>query len=223
MFNTFRTSPVFSMPAEGSGEASAPEATVTAATETKRPTVSERIVLDAEGKAQDGWIGAKGITYKSLTGNFDATIMFADLPVESYEALAAFGALTAAGNVTNTVRNGKAKGDATEKSALEEWLQNLKEGNWTSARGDVEAGLNLLATAFQAALAKDNVTMSDEQVREQLKSMTKEERADVRKHPAVKVEITRIAAEKAAANAAASGDKAPSLAGLIKNSAPATA
>ena len=95
------------------------ESAITAATpattaDAKRLQVSKREVLDAAGAPQDEWIGGEGFSYTSLTENFTIKVMKKDLPATSWDALAVFGGLTLAGNTTNTVRNGKSKGDQTE-------------------------------------------------------------------------------------------------------------
>ena len=176
-------------------------------TEGKKRAVSKREILAADGSVQDDWAGAAGIRYTSLADDFALDVMFDDLPPEIVYGLAAFGGLTLAGNVTNTVRNGERKGDgpSTEKEALLAWLENLKSGNWTSPRGEVEAGVGLLAEAVQRAYAKEGKSVDIETITAKLKSMSKEDKAAVRKKDAVKLAILEIQTERAAKKAAASG------------------
>lgn len=177
------------------------------ATEKKR-AVSKREILAADGSVQDDWAGAAGIRYTSLADDFALDVMFDELPEEIVYGLAAFGGLTLAGNVTNTVRNGERKGDgpSTEKEALLAWLENLKSGNWTSPRGEVEAGVGLLAEAVQRAYAKEGRDVAIETITEKLKAMSKEDKAAVRKKDAVKLAILEIQTERAAKKAAAAGE-----------------
>ena len=167
-----------------------------------RNQVSKREVLDAQGSPQDEWIDAYGFSYTSLTENYEARLMFEELPDAVVRALAAFGGLTLAGNTTNTVRNGKSKGDATEKSELIAWIENLKAGNWSNPRGEVEAGLSMLSQAYAVVMEKAGAPITPEIAMEKLKAATKEKRAEVRKHPQVKAELARMIAERAAQNAA---------------------
>lgn len=177
------------------------------ATEKKR-AVSKREILAADGSVQDDWAGAAGIRYTSLADDFALDVMFDELPEEIVRGLAAFGGLTLAGNVTNTVRNGERKGDgpSTEREALVAWLENLKSGNWTSPRGEVEAGVGLLAEAVQRAYAKEGRDVAIETITEKLKAMSKEDKAAVRKKDAVKLAILEIQTERAAKKAAAAGE-----------------
>lgn len=169
----------------------------------KKRKVSERSVLDAEGKVQDSWLDAYGFGYKSLAEDFDLKVMFTDIPDAVMRGLAAFGGVTLAGNTTNTVRNNPDKpDDSTEKEALVAWVENLKAGNWTSPRGEVEAGINLLAEAYSRAMSKSGKELTVESALEKLKAADKEKRKEVRNHSAVKVELTAIMAERAKAKAA---------------------
>ena len=128
--------------------------------------------------------------------------MFDELADPVVRALAAFGGLTLAGNVTNTVRNGENKGGAeTEKEALLAWIENLKAGNWLSAKGDMEAGIGLLAEAYTRAMVKDGKSMTVESALEKLKAADKEKRKATRANPKVKAALTAIIAERAAAKA----------------------
>jgi hypothetical protein len=171
--------------------------------------VSERSVLDIVGKVQDEWVDAFGFSYKSIAENFTLAVMFEDLPDPVVRALAAFGGLTLAGNTTNTVRNpGEGKvSDSTEKDALIAWLDNLKAGNWTSPRGEVEAGVTSLAEAYVAAMALAGKILDITETTAKLKAADKEKRAAIRKDPRVKAELTRIIAERASKKATeAAGD-----------------
>lgn len=175
-----------------------------AAAEPSKKKVSDRFVLNAQGAVQDEWADAHGFSYKSIPENYELKVMFDDLPKEIVYGLAAFGGLTLAGNTTNTVRNDKNTPDedkGTEKDALMAWYENLKAGNWTSPRGEVEAGLGSLAEAYSAAFAKEGVTISPADALVKLKEADKDKRAALRKHPQVKAELTRIIAERAAAKA----------------------
>lgn len=176
----------------------------TAADAAKKKMVSKRVVLNAQGVEQDDWIDAYGFSYTSLAENFELAVKFDELPDEVVRALAAFGGLTLAGNTTNTVRNGDNKGAAaTEKEALVAWLENLKAGNWTSPRGEVEAGLGSLAEAYVAAMAKEGATLELDATLGKLKEADKDKRKAIRTDPRVKAELTRIIAERAATKAAA--------------------
>lgn len=188
-------------PADETG-ATAGEVETAAATPKKRK-VSERTVLDQDGKSQDEWLDAWGFAYKSLAEDFDLKVMFTDLPDPVMRGLAAFGGVTLAGNTTNTVRNDPNKSDdASEKEALIAWIENLKAGNWTSPRGEVEAGLNLLAEAYSKAMAKAGKDISTEAALEKLKAADKDKRKAVRTDSRVKAELTAILAERAKAKAA---------------------
>lgn len=171
----------------------------------KKRAVSKREILAADGSVQDDWAGAAGIRYTSLAEDFPLDVMFDELPEEIVRGLAAFGGLTLAGNVTNSVRNGERKGDgaATEKEALLAWLENLKAGNWTSPRGEVEAGIGLLAEAVQRSLAKKGQDVAIETVTEKIKAMDKDTKAKVKKDPGVKLAMLEIQTERAAKKAAA--------------------
>lgn len=183
--------------------------TATATKEPSKRAVSKREILDSAGKEQDDWAGASGFRYTTLSDGFAATVMFDDLPDEIVKGLAAFGGLTLAGNVTNSVRNGERKGEgpATEAEALTAWLENLKAGNWTSPRGEVEAGIGLLAEAAQRAYAKKGQTVDIEAITEKIKGLDKDGKAALRKNPAVKLAMLEIQTERAAKKAAeADGD-----------------
>ena len=174
----------------------------------KSKAVSKREVLNEKGELQDDWIGAGGFRYTVLDGGFELNVMWDELPVESQQALMAFGGLTLAGNTTNTVRNGENKGDATsEKDALLALIENLKAGNWTSPRGEVEAGVGLLAEAYVAAMGKTGVVLDAVDVAAKLKAADKDKRKAVRSDPRVALELKTIIASRAAAKAAtATGD-----------------
>lgn len=173
----------------------------------KKRAVSKREILDNAGNTQDDWAGAAGIRYTSLADDFALDVMFDDLPDEIVRGLAAFGGLTLAGNVTNTVRNGERKGDgpSTEREALTAWLENLKSGNWTSPRGEVEAGVGLLAEAIQRSYAKKGKEIDIDLIKDKLKAMSKEDKAAARKDPGVKLAMLEIQTERAAKKAAESG------------------
>lgn len=183
--------------------------------ESKKRAVSKREILSADGSIQDDWAGAAGIKYTSLAEDFALTVMFDELPEEIMRGLAAFGGLTLAGNVTNTVRNGERKGDgpSTEKEALTAWLENLKSGNWTSPRGEVEAGVGLLAEAVQRAYAKQGKDIEIEAIRDKIKGLDKDGKAALRKDPNVKLAMLEIQTERAAKKAAESGESV--LGGLL--------
>ena len=201
----FLMTAVYSPADAGSSEAPSVEAKA----EPKKKKVSERIVLDAEGQPQDSWLDARGFAYKSIAEAYEAIVMFDELPDPVFRGLAAFGGLTLAGNTTNTVRNDPNKpDDASEKDALIAWIENLKAGNWTSPRGEVEAGLGLLAEAYAAAMTKLGKTLSVEDALAKLKEADKDKRKAVRSHSGVKVELTAILAERAKKNAAAAPEVA---------------
>ena len=172
--------------------------------EKKTRAVSKREVLDSALAPQDDWAGAAGVRYTSLAEGFALDVIFDELPSEIRDGLTAFGALTLAGNVTNTVRNGERKGDgpATEKEALIAWLENLKAGNWTSPRGEVEAGIGLLAEAYVRAMAKSGKTVELDAVKEKLAKADKDAKKKVRTHPDVKQAMLEIQLERTKAKAA---------------------
>lgn len=192
-------------------------ATEASATEKKKTAKSKREVLSADGSAQDEWAGAAGIRYTSLSDNFPLEIMFDQLPSEIVAGLTAFGALTLAGNVTNSVRNSERKGDgpATESEALTAWLDQLRAGNWTSERGEVEAGVGLLAEASQRAYAKKGKTIELELIAEKIKGLDKAGKAALRKDPNIKLAMLEIQTERAAKKLAeATGEAGDSVGGL---------
>lgn len=166
----------------------------------KKRAVSKREILGTDGAAQDDWAGAAGIRYTSLAEDFPLTVMFDELPEDIVRGLAAFGGLTLAGNVTNSVRNGERKGEgpSTEKEALLAWLENLKAGNWTSPRGEVEAGIGLLAESVQRMLEKQGKQVDIEIITTRLKGLSKEDKAKTRKDPKVKLAMLEIQTERAA-------------------------
>lgn len=180
--------------------------TATESTEKKR-AVSKREILDSARAPQDDWAGAAGFRYTSLAEEFALDVMFDDLPDEIVRGLAAFGGLTLAGNVTNTVRNGERKGDgpATEREALLAWYENLKSGNWTSPRGEVEAGVGLLAEAVVRAYGKEGKVVSLDDATAAIKAADKDKKAAIRKNPAVKLAMLEIQTERAAKKAAEAG------------------
>ena len=171
----------------------------TETTEKKR-AVSKREILAADGSTQDDWAGAAGIRYTSLAEDFPLDVMFDELPEDIVRGLAAFGGLTLAGNVTNSVRNGERKGEgpSTEREALLAWLENLKAGNWTSPRGEVEAGIGLLAESVQRMLEKSGKVVELETITEKIKAMSKEDKAKLKKDGKVKLAMLEIQTERAA-------------------------
>lgn len=189
---------------ENEMEAGATETATAAAGAPSKHAKSKREILDANGAEQDDWAGAQGFRYTSLSDNHALTVMFSDLPDEIVRGLAAFGGLTLAGNVTNSVRNGERKGDgpATESEALNAWLENLRAGNWTSPRGEVEAGIGLLAEAAQRAYAKQGKNIALEDITAKIKTLDKDGKAKLRKDPKVKLAMLEIQTERAAKKAA---------------------
>lgn len=120
-----------------------------------REVKSKREILDSAGQPQKDWLDAGGVKYTSLTDDFSVTLMFSEgdhdfpvLPDAVVRAYAAFGGLTHLGNITNTVRNGLKSNFASEREALEAAVADLLEGNWTSQRGETEAGPTLLLQAL---------------------------------------------------------------------------
>jgi hypothetical protein len=193
-----------------------------AAKESKRKAVSKRILLDANGAETDDIIGAGGFRYESLSEpGTSITAMFSGedaLPQASILALAAFGGTTLAGNVTNTIRNGepKAGGPQTEREALEAWLKELREGNWTRPTGEVDPGMGLLAQAVARHFDSVKPLASGEKrgeteiskIKDWLAGLDKETRAGWRKDPKVAAHIARINLEKKEAAAANAGEAA---------------
>lgn len=185
---------------------------------TSRKAVSKRIILSADATPQDDWLGAAGVRYESLAAGKGVDVMFADLPDEVQNGLMAFGALTLAGNVTNTVRNseeGKALSDAergqAEIDTLLAWLDNLKSGNWTSPRGEVEAGTELLALGYALAMRKAGKEMTDDEAREKVKAADKAKRKAVKSDPRVAAAIAEIVLERKRAKLAESAGELPLL------------
>jgi hypothetical protein len=189
----------------------------------KKQKVSERIVLGADNTESDTYVGATGALYKSVSEKgADAVVYFKMptsglpegaeppklLPTEMVEALAAFGFLTLAGNVTNVIRNGtpKADGPQTEADALAAWLEDLFAGNWTKASGEVEPGMGLLAEAVARTLSdndkKDRTSPEAiAKVKDWLAGLDKEARAKWRGDLRVKRHQTAIHNERAAKRA----------------------
>ena len=182
----------------------------------KGTKVSERIVLDESGDSQDSYLDAGGFCYHSLVDDYKAEVLFSELPQSVVNGLAAFGALTLAGNTTNTVRNGKNSRWTTEKDALDAWVADLRAGNWTSESGEVEAGAKLLAEAVarvksqhdgqtrgEDAIAKIEAWLLAHDVADdQRKATSKKRRADANARTDVKAARLDIQRERLAASAA---------------------
>lgn len=175
------------------------------AVETTRKTkqkVSEREVLGADRNPQEEYIGAAGFSYKTLVDDYNLVVMWEELPEDVVYGLAAFGGLTMAGNVTNTVRNGENKsGATTEKEALIAWYENLKAGDWSKPTGELEAGLTLLAEAYVRARAEQGDTVDFEATLTKLKAADKDKRKAVRSDPQVAKAVASIQLERKAAKA----------------------
>ena len=171
----------------------------------KKSKVSHREVLGNDGKPQDEYIGASGASYEVLSEKFTAKVMFGEIPPEVVAGLAAFGWLTLAGNVTNAVRNGENRsGVASEKEALETWLENLKNGDWSKPTGEFEAGLQLLAEGYVRARADAGTPIELDDALARLKAADKDKRKLVRNDPHVAKAIAQIQLERKAARASAS-------------------
>lgn len=171
----------------------------------KKSKVSEREVLGNDGKPQDEYIGAAGASYKVISEDFTAAVMFDELPDDVVNGLAAFGWLTLAGNVTNAVRNGENRsGETSEKEALQAWLDNLKNGDWSKPTGELEAGVRLLAEGYARARADAGSPVDVEQVFAKLKAADKDKRKAVRSDPHVAKAIAQIQLERKAERAKAS-------------------
>ena len=179
--------------------------TASTAAESSRGKVSNRIYIDAQGQEVDSPVEALGAKYESLTEAGAAAVALFEgegenvLPKEAVYGLAAFGFLTLAGNQTNTVRNGDPKEGQpqTEKEALDRFLANLLAGNWTSARGETEPGITLLAEAIaRAKQAEDGKERQVKDVAEWLKGQDKEFKKKLRARPAIKKMILAIQTER---------------------------
>lgn len=199
---------------------------VTSETETAKPTrdtVSKREYIGADRAEVDSPLEAHGFRYTVLAaaknrnaGKVSAhDLMFTDFGLteeevasipEQIRGLAAFGAGTLAGNATNTVRNGtvKADGPQTEDEALIGWWNNLREGNWTSPRGEVEAGVSQAAEAYYRALQTKGVTafadgtaLSLEEVLVRYKAADKDKRKAIRADDGYKLALAQIQLERA--------------------------
>ena len=194
--------------------------TTAAATEDKRVAVSKREYILADGSEAENPMECAGFAYTILNGAKNVNggkiekieRFYDDASEAERKAFYSFAGFTLAGNVTNQVRNGTLKsGPETESEALKAWLENLAAGNWTSPRGEVEAGLGTLAQAYSVAMANEGQTISVEDALTKLKAADKDVRKAVRTHPQVKAELTRIIAEKAAAKAKESSGALPLL------------
>lgn len=173
----------------------------------RKSKVSTREVLGADGKPQDEYIGAAGASYEVISEGYTARVMFEELADEVRDGLAAFGWLTLAGNVTNAVRNGENRsGVASEKEALEAWLENLKNGDWSKPTGEFEAGLQLLAEGYVRARVEAGSPIELEEALSKLKAADKDKRKAVRNDPFVSKAIAQIQLERKVERAkAASG------------------
>lgn len=170
-----------------------------------RKKASDRMYLDAKGEEADSPIGCSGFSYKSVPEGWTKTFTWDDFDDPQIKGLAAFGALTLIGNQTNRVRNGQVKegGPTTELEAVDQWLENLQQGNWVTAGGDVEAGVNLLARAFVEAYPELPVVQQGiDAVKAKLQSVSKEAlkkyRADARINVAINTFKLQAAKDKAA-------------------------
>lgn len=201
--------------------------TTVTATDVKGKKASDRKYLDADLKTEaESPIGCAGFSYKSMPEGWEKSFEWSDFnngqavsipPIVA--GFAAFGALTLVGNQTNRVRNGQVKdgGPSTELEAVEQWLENVKAGNWVTAGGEVEAGSAKLAEAhlrlLQAAgtvTAKDGTAIDLDYVKASHKAKTKEERKALRADSRIKVEMAKIDLERAQAKAGATpADAAP--------------
>lgn len=191
---------------------------------------SERTWLDANREEADDKMEVAGVSYQILPAkdlkkgrewheDFTLELMFDELPEAAVHALAAFGALTWLGNITNTVRNYKdgdvPPGATAQQEALTSAVEELKKGNWTSGRGDFEAGLPSLIEAYCDAIEKKTGTRPDgEEKLARLREMDKETRttkvSEIKNHPDVKAALSaRKAARDAERAAAASATAAP--------------
>jgi hypothetical protein len=203
--------------------------TETAAKAKTRDTVSKREYIVAGGAVADSPLDASGFSYtvldsaKNRNGGkvTEHQLMLSDFGLteeevlalpEQIRGLACFGIGTLAGNATNTIRNGTIKSDGpqTEDDALIAWWNNLKEGNWTSPRGEVEAGVTLAAEAYFRALQGKGITafadgteLSLEEVIVRYKAADKEKRKAIRSDNAYQVALKEIQLERAKKAAAA--------------------
>lgn len=182
----------------------------TTTSEEKRASkLSNRWHIDANGEEVDNPMEATGALYRYLEESDKPTISAqVDELIETGHkdiVIALFGAglYTIAGNVANRIRNGQVKDDGpqTVGEALKSWWDNLLAGNWTTPRGDVEAGVGLLAEAMLRAKNKvDGGKLADgsertlESVTAFLKTQTKDQKKAWRK--AVGEEIAEIQLER---------------------------
>lgn len=182
-------------------------ATPAADADSKRAGVSKRIILNSEGVEQENEVGAAAVRYESLTEGFARTVKLDDLPTDMLYAYAAWGLLTRLGNAANSVRNAKGNRSAnapqTEAEAIDRMIEQTMQSLWTSPSGEGIAGSGLLAEAIVAAKAKwENKEVDIDAVRKWLDTQDKAAKKALRDKPAIKAELARLQAERAAARAA---------------------
>lgn len=178
--------------------------------ETSEPTtrkVSEREFIGASGEALDeGDEGIVGVRYTSLTEDFAETVLFSDVPENIRNTFLGWGMLTRMGNWTNTVRNSKPGANVaeSERAAIENGIGLCKQGLWVSPRGEAEAGTTILAEAIvRAKASQEGKEVALEDAAAYVRGLSKEEKSELRKRPAIKMAIREIQAERSAAKATA--------------------
>lgn len=195
----------------------------------KRTKKSERKYLDANGKEMDAPLGeglvCAAVTYKSTIEGWTKTITFADYEEPVLNAWAAFGVLTLIGNQTNRKRNVDGSGLASEEEAVDEWLQNMREGNWVTAGGEVTPGIGLVAEGFVQAMKddgqttfKDGAPLSVDTAKERLLDLAKNNKdalSGIRKDPRIKAAMSAIKARKDQEALAAAGKAKASVSDLF--------
>src|SRR5687768_6211814 len=123
---------------------------------TKETKISNREFIGPDGKEVENPMEATGARYTFILddgGSVEAQVD--DLIANGHkDIVCAFfggGLHVYAGNIANRIRNGQVKADGpqTVKEALAAWWENLMAGNWTLPRGEVVAGVGLLAEALK--------------------------------------------------------------------------
>lgn len=157
----------------------------------------------------------KNANFEAQTIGFDfgdageLAVAMADLPVEIVANLAVHGLSQKLGDsyagAKGAVEELDMTADEWARAQVESVFKQLAEGNWTT-RTPGGTQVTDLARALAIVMADDGVT--EQMAAEKLSETGKEEKAELRKHPAVKAELDRIRLERAAAKAEESANAA---------------